>query len=90
MAVKRRSNILIAMNILDICINGASKTKIVYQANLNFSTVCPYLNNLINKGLIEEFAKDSRVMYRTTPKGLEWKKKFDQSITLLEEIQASA
>lgn len=90
MAVKRRSNIIIAMNILNICINGASKTKIVYQANLNFSTVCPYLENLKNKGLIEEFLKDSRVMYRTTPKGLEWKKKFDQSINLLEEIQASA
>ncbi len=90
MAAKRRSNITIAMDILNTCINGASKTKIVYQANLNFSTVCPYLNNLINKGLIEEFIKDSRIMYKITPKGLEWKKKFDQSVSLLEEIQASA
>ncbi len=90
MVGKRRSNIAIAMEIINTCINGASKTKIVYQANLNFSTVCPYLDNLISKGLIEEFIKDSRVIYKITPKGLEWKKKFDQSIPLLEEIQASA
>ncbi len=90
MAAKRRSNIVIAIDILNTCINGASKTKIVYQANLNFSTVCPYLDNLLSKGLIEEFTKDSRVMYKITPKGLDWKKKYDQSIPLLEEIQASA
>jgi len=32
---------------MKICMNGASKTKIVYQANLNFKMVNPYLDLLI-------------------------------------------
>lgn len=90
MATKRRSNIFIALNILNACLNGASKTRVVHQANLNFLTVGPYLNNLINRGLIEEVPKGAKVVYKTTLKGLEWKKKFDQSVNLLEEIEASA
>ena len=50
-------------------INGASKTKIVYQANLNFRTVNPYLELLIKNDLI--IVNEERViLYETTPEGL--------------------
>jgi len=42
----KRSKDMIISQILDICINGASKTRIVYQANLNFRTINPYLEML--------------------------------------------
>ena len=38
----KRSRDIIISKILDTCTKGANKTKIVYQANLNFRTVNPY------------------------------------------------
>ncbi len=52
---------------------GASKTRVVYQANLNFLTVNPYLNNLIKNECIEAVHEGSRVVYKTTPKGMDLK-----------------
>jgi predicted transcriptional regulator len=87
---KRRSRLSVASSILNVCSNGAAKTKIVYLANLNFMSVSPYLEILKNKGLLEEISNGSGVVYRTTPKGLEWRKRFEQSRTLLEEIPVTA
>lgn len=47
---------------------GASKTRIVYQVNLNFRTVNPYIDALINSGLIGVL-NDRAIHYRTTDKG---------------------
>jgi len=65
----KRSRQEIISQILEICINGASKTKIVYQANLNFRTVNPYLELLIKNDLIR-VNEERVILYETTPKGL--------------------
>ena len=49
----KRSKHVIISDILDICKRGANKTRIVYQANLNFRTVDPYIDLLIKNNLIE-------------------------------------
>lgn len=49
----KRSRHQIISEILKICINGANKTRIVYQANLNFRTVNPYLQDLSKHHLID-------------------------------------
>lgn len=85
----RRSKVSIVSEILTACMGGAKKSRIVHQANLNFSTVCPYLDNLINNGLIEEIGEGTKIAYKTTPKGLELRKKFEQSRTVVDEIYAS-
>ena len=64
----KRSRQEIISQILEICINGASKTKIVYQANLNFKTVNPYLDLLIKNGLIMVNEKQV-TLYETTQEG---------------------
>jgi len=65
--IKRNKNMIIS-EILNICLDGASKTKIVYQANLNFRTVNPYLKLLIKNELI--LTKNGpRLLYETTNKG---------------------
>ncbi len=87
---RRRNQVTIALNILDVCSTGATKSKIECQANLNSLTVNPYLEILKNNGLLEETPKGSKVIYRTTPKGLEWRKRLKQSVTLLEEIEVAA
>ena len=65
----KRSKYVIISQILNICKDGANKTKIVYQANLNFRTVLPYIDLLIKNGLLE--VKQGRnVSYETTDKGI--------------------
>jgi len=64
----KRSKQEIFSKILEICINGASKTRIVYQANLNFRTVNPYLQVLIKNNLLEA-SQESHILYKTTEEG---------------------
>jgi predicted transcriptional regulator len=66
--MKRSRNEIISQ-ILEICKNGASKTKIVYQANLNFNTINPYLDLLIKNDLIR-VNEGRAILYETTPKGI--------------------
>lgn len=69
------------MRILSVCSGGANKTKIVYQANLNFKTVNPYIELLVKSGMIE--IKEGQIsVYETTNKGKELLKSF-------REIQSS-
>ena len=78
MAQKRRKDEIISQ-ILITCLDGASKTRIVYNVNLNFRTINPYLQNLLANGLLE--AIDGHlVLYKTTEKGaqvLDYMKKID-------------
>jgi predicted transcriptional regulator len=74
---RRRSSDMIISRILEVCAGGASKTRIVYQSNLNFSTVNPYLEILLRRGLIEA-SGGPRIMYKTTESGLALMKSFKQ------------
>jgi predicted transcriptional regulator len=61
----RRNNFQIARDILIQTEGGAGVTRIVYQSNLNFLVVKPYLHDLIANGLM---VKDGP-MYFTTDTG---------------------
>ena len=64
----RRTNDQLIGQILEACQGeGAGKTKIVYQCNLNFKNAGMYLEHLINAGLLEA----SGTSYKTTQKGME-------------------
>ena len=67
--IMKRSRDMIISQILDICIDGASKTKVVYQANLNFRTINQYLDLLTKNGLIN-VKKEQTIIYKITPRGL--------------------
>ena len=51
---RRRSEIQIIGEILDISKNGAKKTEILYQNNMSFSQLQNYLSFLLEKNIIEE------------------------------------
>ncbi len=72
-----RGKYTIILEILTICKNGASKTRIVYKANLNFKTAEAYLKLLINKGLIN-VERDSPKLYQTTLRGMDLIKTLSQ------------
>ncbi|MHB8119969.1 MAG: winged helix-turn-helix domain-containing protein [Methanothrix sp.] len=64
----KRSKHVIISKILDICKNSSNKTRIVYQANLNFKTVDPYIDLLIKNNLLE-IKQGKNVLYETTDSG---------------------
>ncbi len=89
MSSKRNTNVVTAQ-ILEICIEGAVKTRVVYQANLNSTTGAQYLNNLTQKGFIEAIPDGSRFIYKTTPKGRELKEKLGQFQSMMENLYSHA
>ena len=66
---------MIITQILGICSRGATKTRIVYRANLNFKTVNPYIDLLTKNGMIGVKEGQNKV-YETTNKGTEWLESF--------------
>jgi predicted transcriptional regulator len=88
MTYKRRTNDLIVSQILKICMPGASKTRVVYKANMNFLTAKSYLDNLIKNECIEAVPNGSRIIYKTTPKGMDLKERFEQYHSAIGELYA--
>ena len=72
----KRNNDLIVSQILEICVEGAYKTHVIYKANLNFKKADKYLKMLMESGLISMENKSSKVKYKTTEKGLELNNKY--------------
>lgn len=65
----KRDKDAIMSEILDVCRDGANKTRIVYQANLNFRTVNPYIELLVKNDLIK-IKEDKNQIYETTERGI--------------------
>ena len=80
---KRREKLVILAEILGIAKNGASKTHIMFKANLSFSQLNQYLALLSHTYLLEKFAHNGRVVYRATEKGLEFMERQQQVMDLL-------
>ena len=61
----------IIAKILTEALNGASKTKIMYRANMNFLRVNRYFSELLEKDLIvkENGPNGGALYYKTTEKG---------------------
>lgn len=61
----RRNSYQIARDILRVADDGARRTMMVYQANLNFKVLKRYLGDLIAKGLMVQ----DGIIYYTTDEG---------------------
>ncbi len=78
----RRNNLDIYADILRAARGGAKKTRIVYQANLNFKIVEKYLKNLILRGYLET---NGNGVYLTTLKGNGFIKRYEELLSLMPE-----
>ncbi len=63
----RRSKEQVIAKILEICLKGSKKTKIVYGSDLNFHSINSYLDSLTEHGHLTLDETNRR--YQTTPKG---------------------
>lgn len=66
---RKRSNFEISADILKAAIDGAKKSHLVYQANLNFEIIKGYLKELTSSGLLTGPINGSK-LYTTTEKGI--------------------
>jgi len=73
--MRRRSRTEVIIDVLSEAFGGANKTRIMYQANLNFLRFNRYFDELLDAGLVEVFdnpgPKSGGIVYRTTEKGRE-------------------
>lgn len=79
---EKRDTIKLIVDILEITLNEATKTDIVYKANLNFKQVQKFLDFLIKKGLIY-VSSNKRKRYRTTEKGKEFIRRYRKIVELI-------
>ncbi len=78
-SVKKRSRYQIISAILHATIGGATITKIVYEANLNFKVAKEYVNFLIEVEFISVQSRNGRTIYETTEEGRKFLKNFQTS-----------
>ena len=65
----KRTKSRVLKEILEVCTgNGANKTRIVYQANLNLISINPYLDLLTKNGLLK-IIEGKITRYKITAKG---------------------
>ncbi len=89
MRSKTKTNGMVASRILKACISGASGTRITHQDSPNSMKVISYLL-MIDEGLIEVVPEGSRVVHRTTPKGIGLIEKFESAYCNLDELICEA
>ncbi len=75
---RRRCRMDVISSILDAATNGSKKTRIMYKAALNFKQMQRYLPLLLKKGLLDNAQTGSGNVYKTTQKGLDFLRKYEE------------
>lgn len=84
---RRRDRFYIMAEILEITLDGALKTQVMYKANLSFAQVNTYLALLLNLNLIETVKSTGKTAYKTTRKGMRYLHRYREIRELLQKEQ---
>jgi len=82
---KRRDRLYIMAEILEVAIDGALKTQLMYRANLSFAQLNEYLKILSDFKLLEITENDGRTIYKTTAKGMRYLQSYREIRDLLKK-----
>ena len=82
---KRRDRLGITADILEIARNGCLKTQIMYRSSLSFSQLNEYLGFLLEATLLKSTKESTKVVYRTTRKGLDFLQNYYKIMDLLRQ-----
>ena len=74
----KRTKVEIMIEILRIAAHGVNKTRIVYDANLNFRVADRYIDELKELGYLRSQDREGRKIYITTSEGLKFLEKFNK------------
>ena len=86
---KRRDRLLIMAEILEVAIDGALKTQLMYRANLSFAQLNEYIKILVDLGLMSIDNNSQRTVYRTTQKGMRYLQSYREIKDLLKKERHS-
>jgi predicted transcriptional regulator len=80
---KRRDKLYIIAEILEIAKEGTLKTQVMYRANLSFTQLNEYLDRMLKLRFLENVNVDSRQLYKSTDKGLDFLRRYIEINELL-------
>jgi len=79
--VVKRNSLEIIAEILNVCKQPQTKTRVMYKTSLSWQMLQKYLSQLQSAGLLK--VHHSLTKYATTPKGLEFIRKWRELAQLL-------
>jgi predicted transcriptional regulator len=82
---RRRDRLYIMAEILEVTLEGALKTQVMYKANLSFAQLQQYLSLLLDLNLLELTENNKKSLYKTTIKGMRFLESYKQIQELLEK-----
>jgi predicted transcriptional regulator len=82
---KRRDHLFIMAEILEVTIDGALKTQVMYRANLSFAQLNEYLKLMLDMKLLECVKNSDRTFYKTTSKGMRYLQSYRELRGLLKK-----
>jgi predicted transcriptional regulator len=84
-APKRREQLVIMAEIMDLARNGALKTQIMFRANLSFTQLTVYLKLLIATNMLTKTLQNGKEVYRATLKGEDFLARHHELMSFLNE-----
>lgn len=82
---KRRDHLYIMAEILEVAMDGALKTQIMYRANLSFAQLNEYLKIMMDIKLLEVIRNSEKTFYKTTQKGMRYLQSYREIRDLLKK-----
>jgi len=79
--MRQRNSLEITAEILSVCEQPQTKTRVMYRTNLSWQMLQKYLSQLQSLGLLE--VHHSLTRYVTTPKGIKFVEKWRELVELL-------
>jgi len=70
---------------LEVAIDGALKTQLMYRANLSFAQLNEYMKLLLDIKLLETVESTQKTTYRTTSKGMRYLQSYKEIHDLLKK-----
>ena len=87
---RRRDRLHIIAEILQVTLEGALKTQVMYKANLSFAQLNQYLSLLLDLDLLELKKSSERAVYKTTVKGMSFLESYEQILELLKKTNETS
>jgi len=87
---KRRDKLGIIAEILEIAKDGTLKTQIMYKANLSFVQLTEYLDYMLKLHLLNKLDVNTKEVYVTTEKGVDFLQKHSELAALLNDENENA
>jgi predicted transcriptional regulator len=86
---RRRDRMFIMAEILEVAIDGALKTQMMYRANLSFAQLKEYLKLMLDLQLLDMAGNNGKTVYKTTSKGARYLQSYKEIQDLLKKERSS-